>query len=350
LKYVRQLLVGNWSMGTGRGCSIWGILPRTRAVMQLHNSTIVGYQEKDGLDSDIDKLIRMPSFTKEYAEQLVTDEWFSQERWDAEVVSLKESHMPVLEVQKLMLIELDPPAEDGSVVWNDLFTPGYYYRLDRHSANVDPHLWILSWQLEIRLLQSIGIGALVDKQNVGSQDPVHQQPPYTLSLAAIDCFTDRNITWSEDSLRLKVWRKESTSEDEPLLPPKTNSVLDPTNKFFLPVEKTILFDFVLEVRKLKHLRLFKSSNTTVSSDEMICPSVLEIENGIGEENMTQFITGLKNDCVMRKLELHPIVMLMSLVAWNEELCCIPLHTLGGFKEFFEFFSLEVRIHNCRINN
>ena len=75
---------------------------------------------------------------------------------------------------------------------------------------------------------------------------------------------------------------------------------------------------------------------------MVCPTVLEIENGIGEESMEQVFKGYSQDCVLRKLEVHSIVMLMSLVAWNEELCCIPLHTLDGFKEFFEFFSLEVR--------
>ena len=240
-----------------------------------------------------------------------------------------------------MLAELDPPAEDGTVVWKDEITPGYYYRMSRVSANVDPHLWILSWQLEIRLLAAIGIGSLLDKKNMG-QDIVHQHPPYTLSLAAVDCFSDKYNTKYDEGLRIKVWRKEDTADNEPIKPPKTNHVLDPTNKFFLPIDKSILFDFAMEIRKLKHFRAFKSSNATVSPEDMICPSILEIENGVGEENMSKFISGVKNDCVMRKLELHPIVMLMKLVAWNEELCCIPLHTLGGFKEFFEFFSLEVR--------
>ncbi len=61
-------------MGSGRGTSLWGIHPQNRPVMMLHNSTVIGYKEKDGFEDDSDKLIVLPTFTKDYALQQVQDE------------------------------------------------------------------------------------------------------------------------------------------------------------------------------------------------------------------------------------------------------------------------------------
>jgi len=336
LKSVQRLLIGNWHMGRGRGTSLWGIHPQNRPVMMLHNSTVIGYKEKDGFEDDSDKLIVLPTFTQDYALQQVRDEWFPQERWDLEVDSLNESYFSTLDIQRSMVSDLGPPGEDGMVVWKDAITPTFYYPMSQ-MLNIDTHAWILSWQLEIRLIKSIGIGALYDKKIIGQDQAVIQSPPYTLSLAAWDMFTDQFVSWHPEGLRLQIQRKPSTDKDEPIFGPKTNSTLEPDHCFFLPIDTSILFDFVLEVRKLRHYRTVKSSNAEILPEDMVCPTVVEIENGIGEESMGQFFKGYSQDCVLRKLEVHSIVMLMSLVAWNEELCCIPLHTLDGFKEFLNSF-------------
>jgi hypothetical protein len=89
-------------------------------------------------------------------------------------------------------------------------TPSYYQPLTKDS-NKEPHQFIRYWQLEIQLLKTIGLGALLDNP----EDEESQQPPYTLSAAAsldvknneksenqstctydLDCSTDANaIEW-----------------------------------------------------------------------------------------------------------------------------------------------------------
>jgi hypothetical protein len=54
---------------------------------------------------------------------------------------------------------------------------------------------------------------------------------------------------------------------------------------------------------------------------------------IGEENMERFMIGVNNGSLLKRLETHSIVMMLMLAVWNEELCCVPLHTLNGFEEF-----------------
>ena len=83
-------------------------------------------------------------------------------------------------------------------------------------------------------------------------------------------------------------------------------------------------------------------NLDVPENEINCPSIVEIERGMYEENISQVLSSSRcRDSRLKKLEKHPIVMLMQLVVWNEKVCCVPLHDLNGFEELFELFSLEV---------
>lgn len=234
---------------------------------------------------------------------------------------------------------LDEPGEDGLLIWKDEFTPAYYERMQRLTIQ-DPFEFISFWQLQMRFITAVGIGALYDKRGIDNL----QQPPYTLSQAMIDSISDTDLTWYPESCKLVILRKSTASRDTTVIRPATNEYLDPTNDFYLPVDTSIFMDFLMEVRKLYHLRNFKTLNVDTVTDEIICPSIDEIEQGIGEENMERFMVGAKNGSILKRLETHSIVMMLMLAVWNEELCCVPLHTLNGFEEFFEFFSLEVSKH------
>ena len=137
-----------------------------------------------------------------------------------------------------MVEALDAPGEDGVLIWKDGVTPSYYDRMYR-SMKQDPFESITFWQLQMRLITAVGIGALYDKRGVDNL----QQPPYTLSQAMNDCINDTDLTWYPESVRMMILRKPTAPRDTPVIRPTTNEYLDPTNDFYLPIDISIFMDF-----------------------------------------------------------------------------------------------------------
>jgi len=170
-----------------------------------------------------------------------------------------------------MLATLDGPGEDGLLIWNDRITPLCYERMKRLTIQ-DPFEYITFWQLQMRFITAVGIGALYDKRGIDNL----QQPPYTLSQAMIDSISDTDSTWYPESCEMMILRKSTVPRDTPVIRPATNEYLDPTNDFYLPIDISIFMDFLMEVRKLSHFQKFKTLNVDTPTDEIICPSIDEI--------------------------------------------------------------------------
>ena len=238
-----------------------------------------------------------------------------------------------------MYADLSPTNEDGTIEWKDDMTPSYYQPLTKES-NKEPHQFIRYWQLEIQLLKTIGLGALLDNP----EDEESQQPPYTLSAAASLDVKNNEIPTSKLAVRLTILKKEvEEGEDEiALVIPKVSKKLEDNDCFHL-VDSSIFVSFLMLVRELDHFNEFKAT-VNVSDPEGDCPSIECIRKGIHVQCINQMMSEDRlGDSIMGKLERHPLVMLMSMVAWNESMCCVPLQDLPkGFIDFFEIFSLEVR--------
>jgi hypothetical protein len=169
---------------------------------------------------------------------------------------------------------------------------------------------------------------------------------YTLTNLVKNCFNDSTGSNMSDSVRLKVFKKSDAPPTATMtLPPGNSSLSTQHSHTFYPIDRSIFFSFVYEVSKMEHLKEFKEQNRDVISSEVVCPSQASIERGLAEENMKKLTTDQRmQDSRLRKLEKHPMIMLMQLSVWNEKVCCVPLNELNGFQDFFELYSLDVSIN------
>jgi len=232
--------------------------------------------------------------------------------------------------------------EDGERTLKDTTTPVYYRPLQLDNGLLDPHTFVKFWQSELRMLTAIGIGPILDNKHMQT----NSQPPYTLTNLVKNCFNDSTQSSMADSVRLKVFKKSDAPPSATMtLPPGNCSLSTQPSHTFYPIDRSIFFSFVYEVSKMEHLKEFKELNRDVISSEVVCPSQASIERGLAEENMKKLTTDQRmQDSRLRKLEKHPMVMLMQLSVWNEKVCCVPLNELNGFQDFFELYSLDVSIY------
>lgn len=232
-------------------------------------------------------------------------------------------------------------SEEGVGTIVDTTTPVFYVPLEQDPTKsnlMDPYTFTRYWQNELRLLSAIGLGALMDNKN----KKTNSQPPYTIQNLVKRCFDDKTSNTYPQAVRIKIFRRSTALPSAPNSVPAGNNTMAPGKNTYYPMDRSVFFSFWYEVSKITHLKKFKELNVDVPENEIICPSIVDIERGMYEENISQIMSSSRcRDSRLKKLEKHPIVMLMQLVVWNEKVCCVPLHDLNGFEEFFELFSLEV---------
>ena len=236
-------------------------------------------------------------------------------------------------------------TEEGEWTLVDTTTPAFYNPLQQDSqqcALLDPHTFVKYWQCELKLLTAVGIGALMDNKHKST----NSQPPYTLQNLVTRCYDDSKVVnTSPQVVRLSIYRKGKLPDNAPpsTIPLGNGSMIKSPTTYY-PIDRSIFFSFLYEVQKMTHLKNFKELNKDLLAKDIICPSIVDIERGLYDENINQLFGVSRNrETRMRKLEKHPMIMLMQLCVWNEKICCVPLNDLNGFEEFFELYSLEVRI-------
>ena len=92
LQSIQRILVGRWGEGSGRGIGLWGIHPRQRPEMLLHNHEFNGYSNPSNSDNEpiTDKLIQLPCFKAVYCKKLLEEDFIEKERLDIEINAMKD--------------------------------------------------------------------------------------------------------------------------------------------------------------------------------------------------------------------------------------------------------------------